>query len=282
MFGKARSSVFISELAAVHAIADQQLFLQNGEEKVLADHLQNGTASQKQRARDRLVLSHIKFALKIVRENFAKSPVPAEELAQQAIIGLLLATKKYDGRVKFSTYAFRWVFQTVKEYAVRFHGIVHTPLSADASRKKIRLAAEAADAEGEFSLDALAEQLSMRPDEVLAYLNLGQESSLNAPITEGSDSQKLDFLADPVEVDPLAATELEQRNALIRKAIAVLDEREQQVLLARWGLDRDEEETLDALAERFGVSRERIRQIQVRAQEKLAKCEFADELRSYL
>jgi RNA polymerase sigma-32 factor len=284
MFRSAKSNVFVSELSTVHAMADKQTFLKNGEEKTLADQLQNGTPSQKRRARDRLVLSHMKFALKLVRENFANSPVPTEELAQQAMIGLLLATNKYDGRAKFSTYAYRWVLQTVKEYAVRFNGIVHTPLSADRMRTKIRQAAQKATGEGAFLLDALAEELGLSAEEVVSYLNLGQESSLNAFMGPDSETERLDFLVDPVVVDPIADTELEQRDSLLARAMALLDVREREILLARWGIGREdeEEETLEMLAQRFEVSRERIRQIQVRAQEKLANCEFAEQLRAFL
>jgi RNA polymerase sigma-32 factor len=283
MYVKTRSTLPPTlELASLYAIAARQTFLEDGEEKTLAHDLHHGSAAKKQRARERLVLSHIRFAVNISREGFRNSPVPADELAQQAIIGLLLATKKYDGRVKFATYATQWVYQTIKEYAIRFQGIVHVPSSADRKRKKIRSAAAKAKAEGVFSVDVLADQLGMRANEVCTFLSLGSEVSLNIPVGEDGETERLDLLADPHEVDPLADKLTEQRNSLLHRALALLDEREREIVLARKGVGRDEEETLEILAQRFEISRERVRQIEQRAYEKLASCEFAAELREFL
>jgi RNA polymerase primary sigma factor len=122
----------------------------------------------------------------------------------------------------------------------------------------------------------------MKPGEVAMFLTLGQESSLNAPIGEDGDSTHMDFLEDPNGCDPLAEMETGQMHSALHAALSELSDREKHVLMARFGVDQDDEQTLDELAQLYGVSRERIRQIEVRAKEKLRNGPQARLLKTFL
>jgi RNA polymerase sigma-32 factor len=284
MYKKRKVSIAYSpELAQIMATAEQFSFLEPEEEKRLARELRHGTKDQKLAARNRLVTSHLKFAASVARPYFVHSRVPQEELFQQAVLGLFLATNKFDGRFRFATYAFRWVDVSVRTYAQRFAGVVHTTPTAQRKQVKVRRAVR----EGAVgvSIEDLAKQLRMKPSEFAMYMTLGNEYSLNAPVGDGSEEQTLehlDLLTNSDEVNPLADLETEQMHDLLRQALALLDDRERQILMARNGVGQDDESSLEELAQVFNISRERVRQIEVRAKEKLRESAFAEKLKGFI
>ena len=278
------SVVLAPELAGHFAAASRSTFLAKGEEKKLGHDLQHGTPAQRKAAMDRLVTSHILWAINIAKPYFLYSKLPQEELAQQAMVGLVRACNKYNGSFKFATYAQQWVEEEVKLYAQRFAGVVHTPASATKKQTKIRRKLAEIERGKGVSIEALAAELNMDPADVTMYLGLGSESSLNRPLREDTDGglEWQDVLVDPNQTEPLVDDEREQLYALLHKALGELDERERHILMARFGINQDEESTLEDLHEVWGVSRERVRQIEVRAKEKLREGPYGDTLRELM
>jgi RNA polymerase sigma-32 factor len=215
--------------------------------------------------------------------------LPIGEVISEGNVGLMHAVKKFDPDKGFrlATYAMWWIRASIQEYILRSWSLVK--MGTTAAQKKLffnlrRLKGEmAALEEGDLRpehVSSIAHKLAVTEDEVISMnrrLSGGGDASLNAPIGgaggEG-DSEWMDWLADD-QADGTQETRLAdseefgQRMTLLQEAMADLNERERHIIQER--RLKDEPSTLEDLSKEYGVSRERVRQIEVRAFEKLQK-----------
>lgn len=233
-------------------------------------------------AAHRLVTSHLRLAAKIAM-GYRGYGLPQAEVISEANVGLMQAVKRFDPERGFrlATYAMWWIRAAIQEYILRSWSLVK--LGTTAAQKKLFFNLRKAKAkvgaleEGDLrpeNLARIAQELSVSEDEVVDMNRrlAGSDASLNA--TVGSDgegaTQWQDWLEDE-DSDQAGhyaeRDEFETRHALLQKALAVLNDRERDVLVKR--RLADDPVTLEELSESYGVSRERIRQIEVRAFEKL-------------
>nr|WP_314445162.1 RNA polymerase sigma factor RpoH [uncultured Sphingomonas sp.] len=231
----------------------------------------------------RLVNSHLRLVAKIAM-GYRGYGLPVSELISEGNIGLMQGVKKFepDRGFRLATYAMWWIRASIQEFILRSWSLVK--MGTTAAQKKLffnlRRMKNQIDAfeEGDLKpadVTKIATDLGVTEDEVISMnrrMSMGGDTSLNAPLKgdEGAESQWQDFLVDngPLQ-DELVADEEEKqvRHALLNSAMESLNDREKHILAER--RLADEPKTLEELSQVYGVSRERIRQIEVRAFEKL-------------
>ena len=233
----------------------------------------------------KLVTSHLRLAAKIAM-GYRGYGLPTAEVVSEANVGLMQAVKRFDPDKGFrlATYAMWWIRASIQEYILRSWSLVK--LGTTAAQKKLFFnlrkakgkigALEEGDLRPEH-VERIATDLGVTQDEVVSMnrrMSGGGDSSLNAPLKgdgEGT-SEWQDWLADD-EADQATAyaesQEMEVRHELLIEAMDKLNDRERHILTER--RLKDEPVTLEDLSKVYGVSRERIRQIEVRAFEKLQK-----------
>lgn len=253
------------------------------EERDLARRSEGGDEG----ARNLLVTSHLRFVIKIAR-GYRHYGLPMNDLVQEGMIGLLRAARKFnpDRDVRFATYAMWWIRAAIQSHVVESWSVVKIgTTSAQKSlffalkRKMAEMACraeEAADALSEEFLAGLAKRFEVPIQELkaLAQRVAGADPSLNAPAGRAIDDDPgeswLDRLADlrPTPEDhAAAASEQGFWSTLLERAIAMLPEREQIIIRERFLAEVAA--TREALALRLGISKERVRQLELKALEKL-------------
>ena len=232
-----------------------------------------------------LVTSHLRLVAKIAM-GYRGYGLPIGEVISEGNVGLMQAVKKFDAERGFrlATYAMWWIRASIQEYILRSWSLVK--IGTTAAQKKLffnlrRLKGEINAIDGGSmtpeQVSEIAERLGVQKNEVEMMdgrMSTGDQS-LNAPMrgrgAEGEDGGEwqdwLEDSADSQEAVLAEEDELDARRQLLMAALATLNEREADILRAR--RLQDEPETLEQLSEKFGVSRERIRQIEARAFEKL-------------
>jgi len=234
-------------------------------------------------AAHKLVTSHLRLVAKIAM-GYRGYGLPIGEVISEGNVGLMQAVKKFDPERGFrlATYAMWWIKAAIQEYVLRSWSLVKMGTTANQKRlffnlRKAKSRIQALD-EGDLNPDQvkqIATQLGVSEEEVVSMnRRLGGDASLNAPIkaTEGESGEWQDWLVDEnenAEDTIIRQDELETRREMLKDALKVLNDRERRVFLAR----RLEESpiTLEELSQEFKISRERVRQIEVRAFEKVQK-----------
>jgi RNA polymerase sigma-32 factor len=234
------------------------------------------------RAAHQLVTSHLRLAAKIAM-GYRGYGLPQAEVISEANVGLMQAVKRFDPEKGFrlATYAMWWIRASIQEYILRSWSLVK--LGTTSAQKKLFFNLRKAKAkvgaleEGDLrpeNVTRIATDLGVSETEVIDMNRRlsGSDASLNATVGSDGDSstQWQDWLEDEDsdQAEHYAEKdELDTRRALLAQAMSVLNERERDVLMER--RLSDEPVTLEDLSTRYGVSRERIRQIEVRAFEKL-------------
>ena len=236
-------------------------------------------------AAHKLVTSHLRLVAKIAR-GYRGYGLPLSDLIAEGNVGMMQAVKRFDPDRGFrlATYAMWWIRAAIQEYILHSWSLVK--IGTTAAQKKLffnlrRLKGEMkAIDEGDLSAEQvqeISERLNVSEEEVVNMnrrIGSGGDQSLNAPRSkdgEGDDEWQ-DWLAEPTENAEVRignAEELDQRQRLLTDAMEGLNPREREIIIER--RLKDNPATLDDLSQKLGVSRERVRQIEVRAFEKLQK-----------
>jgi RNA polymerase sigma-32 factor len=235
-------------------------------------------------AAHKMVTSHLRLAAKIAM-GYRGYGLPQAEVISEANVGLMQAVKRFDPEKGFrlATYAMWWIRASIQEYILRSWSLVK--LGTTSAQKKLFFNLRKAKArigaleEGDLRpehVEKIASDLNVSEDEVISMNRRmsGGDASLNATISSDGEgaAQWQDWLEDE-DADQAGdyeeRDELEMRRELMAEAMSVLNEREQDILTQRRLMDNPV--TLEDLSSQYDVSRERIRQIEVRAFEKLQK-----------
>lgn len=238
------------------------------------------------KAVEALVASHLRLVAKIA-SGYRGYGLPVNDLISEGNIGMMQAMKHYDPDKGFrlSTYAMWWIKASIQGYILNTWSLVKMGTTAAQRklffnlRKEKELASTVFDDSHDLTphkIRDIAQKLSVREDEVIQMSGRmsTQDHSLNAPIssTEGETSEWQDWLADDRETQEqelIERDEMDKRRALLTYAMQSLSPREQDILFARRLSDPPLK--LDELAEKLNISRERVRQIEVKSFEKLQK-----------
>jgi RNA polymerase sigma-32 factor len=230
----------------------------------------------------RLVTSHLRLVAKIAM-GYRGYGLPVSEIVSEGNVGLMQAVKRFDPDKGFrlATYAMWWIRASIQEYVLRSWSMVK--MGTTAAQKKLFFNLRKAKSnigaieEGDLTPDhtaKLADQLGVTETEVTEMNRRlsGPDSSLNAPLRSESESEWQDWLADDTadqETRLAEREEMSDRHELLMDAMKDLTDRERDIIQAR--RLQDEPATLEELSQKYGVSRERVRQIEVRAFEKLQR-----------
>ncbi len=263
---------YLEEIRRFPMLEPQQEFMLA---KRWKEHGDRGAAHQ-------LVTSHLRLVAKIAM-GYRGYGLPISEVISEGNVGLMQAVKRFepDKGFRLATYAMWWIKASIQEYILRSWSLVK--MGTTANQKKLffnlRKAKSKISAlqEGDLrpdQVDIIAKRLGVTTQDVIDMnRRLGGDASLNAPIREDGDSGEWqDWLADDSESQETvmaAHEELDNRRKALSSALDVLNERERRIFEAR--RLADDPVTLEELAAEFGVSRERVRQIEVRAFEKVQK-----------
>jgi len=231
----------------------------------------------------RLVTSHLRLVAKIAM-GYRGYGLPVSELISEGNIGLMQGVKKFeaDRGFRLATYAMWWIRASMQEFILRSWSLVK--MGTTAAQKKLffnlRRMKSQIDAfeDGDLKPDdvtKIATNLGVTEDEVVSMnrrMAMGGDTSLNVPMREDAEGQWQDFLVDeePLQDQRLAdAEEQNVRHGMLLEAMNALNDREKHILVER--RLTEEPKTLEELSQVYGVSRERVRQIEVRAFDKLQK-----------
>ena len=231
---------------------------------------------------EKLVTSHLRLVAKIAM-GYRGYGLPVSELVSEGNLGLMRAVKKFDPEKGFrlATYAMWWIKASMQEYILRSWSLVK--IGTTSAQKKLFFNLKklknkiAPRTEGDLKkehVNEIADRLNVSKEEVVSMNRRlsGQEKSLNDSIGEDGNEWQ-DWLVDKSMDQELKVSqnqEFEQRQDLFKESIHILNNREKEILYAR--RLNDEPTTLDELSKKYKISRERIRQIENKAFEKLQKC----------
>jgi RNA polymerase sigma-32 factor len=233
-------------------------------------------------AAHRLVTSHLRLVAKIAM-GYRGYGLPLNEIISEGNVGLMQAVKRFDPDRGFrlATYAMWWIRAAIQEYILHSWSLVKMGTTAAQKKlffnlRKLKGQMQAID-EGDLrpeTVKAIAERLDVTENDVVEMNRRleGADHSLNVPLRSDSETQWQDWLVDDTasqESTIADADEFDHRMSLLHRAMAVLNERERHILSER--RLKDEPTTLEDLSSQYGISRERVRQIEVRAFEKLQR-----------
>jgi RNA polymerase sigma-32 factor len=230
----------------------------------------------------RLVTSHLRLVAKIAR-NYRGYGLPMSELIAEGNLGMIRAVKRFDPDRGFrlTTYAIWWIRAAIQEYILHSWSLVKIGTTAAQKKlffnlRRVKGQIKAID-DGDLApeqVGKVAERLKVSTEDVVSMNQrmAGRDSSLNAPLRADGEGEWQDWLIDDrpnQETRLVEDDELAKRQDLLDQALAALNERERHILIER--RLKDEPATLAVLSETFSISCERVRQIEMRAFEKLQK-----------
>ena len=230
----------------------------------------------------KLVTSHLRLVAKIAM-GYRGYGLPVNELISEGNIGLMQAVKKFDPEKGFrlATYAMWWIKAAIQEYVLRSWSLVK--MGTTSAQKKLFFNLKkmkkqiAPHEEGDLKkdqVDLISKKLGVKADEVVNMNRrmMGQEKSLNDPVKDGEKGEWQDWIAsDDLDQELFVSQkqEMDEKKSLLHQSIKILNDREREILEER--KLSSEPKTLEDLSKKYKISRERIRQIETKAFEKLQK-----------
>ena len=241
------------------------------EEVVLAGRIKKGD----QEARHKMVRSNLRLVVKIARD-YSNFGLPLLDLISEGNIGLMKAVERFDPQKggKLSTYAAWWIKQSIKRALANQSKTIRLPVHlVDKIAKLRRVSAQLTEELGREPTDQeLAEEVGMAEAKVAALKSAAiRPTSLDQPISDDDSTALGDIIGDDHAFDPYEILRDKDLRDEVGDLLAVLDDRERKIINCRFGLDGQKSKTLEEVGVKFGVTRERIRQLQNIALRKLRR-----------
>jgi RNA polymerase primary sigma factor len=239
------------------------------------------------RGQEEMVRAHLRLVVAIAKKYRRFTSLHLLDLIQEGNLGLMHAVEKYDYRrgVKVSTYASWWIRQSIARAIADQGRTIRVPVHV--TETTIKVSRERRRHYQRYGRDPAPGEIATRtgiplPQVERALTTVPEPISLDAPVGEDGDATLADLIEAPDADNPLAAAAAGELGKLVAEALADLTPREQRILRMRFGLGGASEHTLQEVGETFGVTRERIRQIEAKALEKLRRPDRARKLRTFV
>ncbi len=258
--------------------AGRHKLLTAAEEVALAKRVERGDEA----AKERMINSNLRLVISIAR-RYQGHGVPLGDLIQEGVIGLNRAVEKFDWRrgFKFSTYATWWIRQACQRAVSNQSTLIRIPTHVHERRVKLNRARQKLEAAGtdEPTAEQLADATGLDVKHVEEALEAVEATtSLNLSIGSDGDGELGDLFADEEALDPMEEAAAAVQRAAVRTAVRDLPERQRRLIELRYGLD-GEPQSLEAIGRELGLTRERVRQLELESLEKLER-NLADLARS--
>ena len=257
--------------------------LSGDEEANLARRIRAGD----EKALERLTEANLRFVVSVAKQ-YQNQGMTLSDLINEGNVGLMKAARRFDETkgFKFISYAVWWIRQSILQSIVEHSRIVRLPLNKVGSYNRVNEAyiSFIQEYEREPSNEELGEILEMTPKEVANMLRSNtRHLSMDSPLGgEDSDATMLDVFVSDGETMPDTELLDESMKEEVQQGLAILSEREKEVISAYYGLNEFKALTLEEIGEAFGLTRERVRQIKERAIRRLRKSYNSTEMKSYL
>lgn len=238
-------------------------------EKELAQRVENGEEA----ARNKMIESNLRLVVKIAK-RYLNRGLPLLDLIEEGNLGLIKSVERFNLKkeCRFSTYATWWIRQSIERALINQSRTIRLPVHvSDDIGRMIRITRKLShELNREPTIMEISEAMKSKLQHVRHLMTLLRHtSSIEAPIGEGSEFALIDTIEDCSITPPTVLLENINIFELISKHFNKLSEHEQKILTLRFGLDDHEPQTLDIIGQQFGVTRERIRQIEAKSLEKL-------------
>jgi RNA polymerase primary sigma factor len=256
----------------------------NAEEEVrLAKLIRKGD----QKALERLTKANLRFVVSVAKQ-YQNQGLSLPDLINEGNLGLIKAAQRFDETrgFKFISYAVWWIRQSIIQSLAEQARIVRLPLNKVGLTNKVNKAFQTLEQqfEREPSVEEISEFLNMDTDEIVASLSSSfRHVSMDCPLMDGEDSTLIDVMQNPNAVDTdEQLIRVDSMKQEIQRSLSQLTDRQQEVIRLFFGIGEDHPLSLEEIGDRFGITRERVRQIKDKAITKLRSTSRSQYLKSYM